>query len=141
MMIVYDLICIHGHTFEGWFDDTDALERQIGDRLISCPVCGSDSVSKKPSAVAAIRSSGNSDRGVSDPKEAIAMLKKITDFIDKNFENVGSRFTAEALKIHYGVTEPRNIRGSSTPEEEKVLESEGVGFIKLPTLKTPDPEQ
>ena len=27
-MIVFDLECIHGHTFEGWFDDKQDLETQ-----------------------------------------------------------------------------------------------------------------
>jgi len=62
------------------------------------------------------------------------LTKKITAFIEKNFDNVGSRFATEALKIHYGVTEPRNIRGTSTHEEEKTLKQEGIEFIKIPVV-------
>ena len=38
----------------------------------------------------------------------------------------------EVLKIHYGVTENRNIRGVATSEEEKTLKEEGISFIKIP---------
>jgi hypothetical protein len=67
-------------------------------------------------------------------KELSRLEKKMTAFIEKNFDNVGSRFATEALKIHYGVTEPRNIRGTSTHEEEKTLKEEGIEFIKIPVV-------
>ena len=59
----------------------------------------------------------------------------MAEFVEKNFEDVGADFTKEALKIHYGVTEPRNIRGVSTPEEEKTLKEEGIEFLKIPVAK------
>jgi len=42
------------------------------------------------------------------------------------------------LKIHYGATEPRNIRGVSTKEEEKTLKEEGIQFFKIPIPAPPD---
>ncbi|MGD9072079.1 MAG: DUF1178 family protein, partial [Desulfobacterales bacterium] len=47
-------------------------------------------------------------------------------------------FTKEALKMHYGVTEQRNIRGTSSPEEEKILKEEGIEFIKIPIPTNPE---
>jgi hypothetical protein len=64
--------------------------------------------------------------------DAQIVARAVTDYMKKNFENVGSDFTKEALKIHYGVCEPRNIRGVSTPAEEETLRKEGVEFYKLP---------
>jgi hypothetical protein len=64
----------------------------------------------------------------------------VIEFVEKNFDNVGCQFASEALKIHYGVTEPRNIRGVSTQAEEKLLEQEGVQFIKIPVPAPPEPE-
>jgi hypothetical protein len=58
--------------------------------------------------------------------------RDIIDYVDKNFDNVGCDFAKEALKIHYGVSEPRNIRGISTEQEEKTLKKEGVQFFKFP---------
>ncbi len=60
------------------------------------------------------------------------MLNKIYTVVKKNTEDVGTAFAQEALKIHYGVTENRNIRGVATPEEEKTLKEEGISFMKIP---------
>ena len=74
-----------------------------------------------------------------DPNEDLSNInRKIVDFVEKNFDDVGSDFTKEALKMHYGVSEPRNIRGVSTKEEEKTLKEEGVQFIKIPMPIVPD---
>ena len=56
-------------------------------------------------------------------------------YIDKNFEDVGNKFAEVALKIHYGEEEKRNIKGTTTPQEEDNLKEEGVQFIKIPFLK------
>jgi hypothetical protein len=41
----------------------------------------------------------------------------------------------EALKIHYGEVEKRNIKGTATTEEEVILKEEGVQFFKIPIIK------
>jgi hypothetical protein len=66
--------------------------------------------------------------------------EKISDFVEKNFDDVGCNFAKEALKIHYGVTEPRNIRGVSTDKEEKTLKEEGIQFFKVPISSPPETE-
>jgi hypothetical protein len=58
----------------------------------------------------------------------------LNEFLEKSFEDVGTDFTKEALNIHYGLKEPKNIRGVSTKKEEKVLAEEGIKFIKMPRL-------
>jgi hypothetical protein len=132
-MIVFDLKCPQGHKFEGWFDDGRAYEDQKDRGLISCPVCNDADISKMPTAFS-IKSS-HPDKTISlQYKEFARIENKIAAFIENNFDNVGHRFATEALKIHYGVTEPRNIRGSSTQEEEKTLKEEGVEFIKIPVV-------
>ncbi len=64
--------------------------------------------------------------------------KKIADFVENNFEDVGCKFTTEALKMHYGVSELKNIRGTSTEKEEKILKDEGIDFFKIPVLTDPN---
>ena len=66
------------------------------------------------------------------------ITKKVADFVENNFDNVGTEFATEALKIHYGVSEPRNIRGVSTSLEEKTLKEEGVQFFKVPIPAPPE---
>lgn len=135
-MIVYDLQCNNGHCFEGWFDDSLTFEQQLAQQLVVCPVCNDPSVSRLPSTFA-IKSPKAPAAAPHDPK---VLAKQLCEFVDKNFEDVGSDFAKEALKIHYGATEPRNIRGVSTDMEEKTLRDEGVSFFKFPSPQTPDKE-
>jgi len=130
-MIAYDLQCADGHCFEGWFEDAQAYEDQKAKGLISCPVCNVASVTRIPSTFA-IKSS-QSVKEVSDQQaDLVAIGQKIVEFVENNFEDVGCDFAKEALKIHYGAAEPRNIRGISTKEEEETLQNEGVQFFKFP---------
>jgi len=136
-MIAYDLQCINGHGFEGWFEDAQAYENQKKQGLIGCPVCNDTSVSRIPSTFA-IKSSQTA-KNLYDQQTDLALIgEKIIDFVEKNFDDVGCNFAKEALKIHYGVTKPRNIRGISTKEEEKTLKKEGVEFFKVPMPVVPD---
>ncbi|MGD9972870.1 MAG: DUF1178 family protein [Desulfatirhabdiaceae bacterium] len=138
-MIVYDLECSNGHLFEGWFEDNGSFETQLRDKMISCPVCHVDGISRKLSTFAIRSASCEKAPTVKAGELELAAFKKhLADFVNRNFDNVGSGFATEALKIHYGASEPRNIRGVTTTEEEKMLKSEGVEFIKLPTMESPD---
>lgn len=138
-MIAYDLQCQNGHTFEGWFEDAKAFKKQQKTHLIACPVCDDTQVTRIPSTFAikgapapnspTARHQGKLNENQIDPK---IMARAITEFVEKNFDNVGADFASEALKIHYGVKEPRNIRGVSTHQEEETLRKEGVEFIKFP---------
>ena len=133
-MIVYDLQCVNGHRFEGWFEDESAYKKQDRNQLIACPLCNVSAVSRIPSTFG-IKSAAPvpaNSAPVPTDSELAEFGRQMTEFIQKNFDNVGCDFTKEALKIHYGVEEPRNIRGTSTPDEEKILKEEGIDFIKIP---------
>jgi len=130
-MIAIDLQCINDHVFEGWFEDHCAYEQQKKNGLIECPFCKNISVTRIPSTFS-IKTSPTPGKITKHQNELAKLEKKIVDFVEKNFDDVGSDFTKEALKIHYGVSEPRNIRGVSTNEEEKLLEKEGIEFCKFP---------
>jgi len=130
-MIVYDLECDNGHTFEGWFEDRKAYEAQRKKRLIVCPVCSETSVAAVPSTFSIKAPSTPSEKGGQPPADG-AFLQKALAFLEKNFENVGTNFAQEALKMHYDVTEKRNIRGTSTETEEEMLRKEDVKFFKIP---------
>ncbi|MEE4608897.1 MAG: DUF1178 family protein [Desulfobacteraceae bacterium] len=131
-MIAYDLKCSQGHVFEGWFDDEATFLSQQQQGLIACPICNDAAVARIPSTFA-IRSAGG-DAG----PEAEAVVRRVVAFIRNHFEDVGSDFAKEALKIHYGVSASRNIRGSSTPQEEETLRQEGVAFLKIPVPAAPE---
>ena len=140
-MIAYDLKCGRGHVFEGWFDDYRSFRTQQKKGLVTCPVCNEATVNRIPSTFS-IRNSEAAPpparKGADTDPEQIR--QKIVDFVEKNFDNVGTDFAKEALKMHYGVTEPRNIRGSSTEKEEETLREEGIDFIKIPMPASPEPD-
>jgi hypothetical protein len=138
-MIVYDLQCRNGHTFEGWFEDAKTFRRQQKTNLIACPVCEDTQVTRIPSTfcikgAATTRKvaapDAQADSGL--PVDPGKLARAVSEFFDKNFDNVGADFASEALKMHYGVKKPRNIRGVSTSQEEETLRKEGVEFLKFP---------
>ncbi|UCG81047.1 MAG: DUF1178 family protein [Desulfobacterales bacterium] len=130
-MIVYDLKCTGGHAFEGWFEDRKAYEAQSRKELIACPVCGDTSVAVVPSKVS-IKGGPTCSENKDFKAEERAAIKKTMEFLENNFEDVGANFAREALKMHYDVTEKRNIRGTSTEAEEEILRQEDIKFFKLP---------
>lgn len=130
-MIVFDLTCPQGHIFEGWFDSNESFEEQHMKGLIRCPVCDDSGIRKVLTPIAVRRSQPDppsSQEVIDYPR----LARELVEYIKTNSEDVGTRFAAEALKIHYGVAEKRSIRGSATADEEKTLRDEGVHFIKLP---------
>jgi hypothetical protein len=137
-MIAFDLECSQGHIFEGWFNNIESFEEQKAEGLVSCPYCDDTKIRKVLSPVTMKTSNqvekGNEMKSIDYQKLAVEMV----DYINKNFEDVGSDFSKEALKMHYAVTEKRNIKGSTTEEEEKILKEEGIDFFKVPIPKIDD---
>lgn len=143
-MITFDLACTAGHRFEGWFANGEAFDRQRASGLLTCPVCGSAEVEKRPSAVAVHvgrraqarpPARAPSDPGTPTPVQPPAFFRALAEFVEKHFEDVGPRFADEARKIDRGEVEERNIRGTTTPAEEERLREEGVEFLTVPLPK------
>lgn len=136
-MIIFDLECERGHKFEGWFKDLEAFEEQEKGHLISCPYCGSVNTRRIPSAIAMVKKESRS----SSPERPVEVsplkcLEMIHAYINRHFEDVGEHFAEVALRIHAGEEERRNIRGTTTSEEEEMLKDEGVEFLKIPYIRT-----
>jgi hypothetical protein len=144
-MIVYDLACSCGYIFEGWFQDRVEFVSQQEAGLLSCPNCGGNAIRKILSPVSrgsthkssSMTTTAAKESGVS-PEDLMHALRTVQKFVEKNFEDVGTRLAEESLKIHYGVEEARNIRGVVTEEEEKVLEREGIELLKVPVVSEDD---
>lgn len=137
-MIAFDIQCSNGHIFEGWFNNSDSFEEQNIKNMINCPYCNDSEIKKVLSPVAMKSSARPEVLNEGEPIDYKKLAKAVVEYVDKNFENVGPDFMKEALKIHYGVTEKRNIRGSATKEDEDLLEKEGVEYFKIPVPKTED---
>lgn len=132
-MIVFDLICDEQHRFEGWFRNSEEFEEQLDTGLLTCPICGSDHVTKllSPSRL----NFGKAEKQALDllaiQNDAQQLLTRINNYISKHFEDVGSEFADEVRKIHYGETDERNIRGSASVEEADELYEEGIDIFPI----------
>src|SRR6478609_7064647 len=140
-MIIFELSCVHGHRFEGWFASGDEFARQQERSLVVCPICDDAHVERLPSArdnAAAAQPTEESDQtgsaAVGLPADAITKLREIV----RNTENVGLRFPEEARKMHYRETPPRAIRGQASRDEAKALTEEGIEFTSLPPFLSGD---
>ena len=149
-MIRYALACAKGHSFESWFQDSAAFDKQARQKLVTCPICGSAKVEK---AIMSPRLAGTRKRGAArkpaqspaSEKTPVAMmspqeqelrskLKELREHLTKNADYVGQRFPEEARKMHYGEADHRSIYGEASPDEAKKLHEEGIEFHPLPTL-------
>lgn len=135
-MIIFDLQCENGHKFDGWFNDRQAFLDQNSQKMVACPICNSVSIEIIPSTITIMgKDSRNSGNLEAREKFQMKTLQALHRYIDKNFEDVGDQFAEVALKIHYGEEEKRNIKGTTTPQEDENLREEGVQFIKIPVPK------
>lgn len=134
-MIIYDLKCDKGHKFEGWFNDRRAFEEQKMQKLISCPVCGSVNNVVAPSSVTVLCKDNRAGAVQNRELTPLKALQLLNEYLDKNFDDVGERFAEVAIRIHYGEEEKRNIKGTTTKDEEDMLMEEGIHFIKIPVPK------
>jgi hypothetical protein len=135
-LIIYDLKCEKGHTFEGWFKDWQTWALQNSQKLVSCPVCSSSNIEIVPSSITIMGKDSRTDsKSLNKEVSPANALRVLHQYIDKNFEDVGDKFAEVAVRIHYGDEEKRNIKGTTTPQEEENLKEEGIQFIKVPLIK------
>ena len=184
-MILFDLLCSQGHTFEAWFRDSASFDRLASVGEIQCAICG-DRTIKKALMAPTVRTSAArpdpvqakdqaSDRqaqpetpstdearhGAEKPVpahvadqtsdvspvkasspvpmpeklvEAMRMVRKMQEHIEKTFDHVGRQFAEEARKMHYGEAEKRSIYGEATQDETEQLIDEGIEINRIPWL-------
>ena len=154
-MIQYALACDKGHTFESWFQNSAAFDKQAKRKLIECPMCGSAKVEKtimaprlarrdKSTSIAVREEAAHADAATPDTSPVAMIspqehefrkkLKELRDHLTANADNVGKKFPEEARKMHYGETEHRSIYGEASPQDAKDLHEEGIEFHPLPVL-------
>ena len=154
-MIRYTLACEHAHSFESWFQNSAAYDKQSKRGLVACPVCGSVKVEKAIMAPRLARTDlpeppppipappaatppapAKTPVAIMSPpeRELRQKLKELRDHVTKNASYVGGKFPEEARKIHYGETAHRSIYGEASPDEAKALHEEGIEFHPLPIL-------
>ena len=162
-MIRYALACEAGHEFESWFPSASSYDEQAARGFVSCPACGSASVTKRimapalgrgsrkgaagpegaqPVAASPIAPTAPAGEGVQAPvallserEQALrAMVRAVREHVTKSADYVGPSFAAEARKMHYGEIEHRSIYGEANALDAKALAEEGIAFQPLPIL-------
>lgn len=160
-MKVFNLKCVHGHAFEGWFKSHLAFEEQQAQGLLTCPFCDSNDIEKTlsaprlnlssagepvdadlPTAVDPATSRGQAAVMTSPPGGAPALaaaLKMVREMLAQS-EDVGERFAEEARAMHANELPARPIHGQTSLETAQELAEEGIPVVAIPfgnLLKTP----
>ncbi|MHA7818395.1 MAG: DUF1178 family protein [Erythrobacter sp.] len=158
-MIVFDLHCVHGHRFEGWFGSSSEYEDQSARGLVSCPECGSEEIGKAPMAPA-VGAKSNRSIAVTQPQateevetqplsnkpvpaEVQHALKALHEAQTKALKDstwVGKDFASQSREMHYGERDHAAIHGQASLEEAKALADEGVPVAALPFPVAPPDE-
>jgi hypothetical protein len=149
-MIVFELTCDAKHRFEGWFTSGDDFNGQTARGLLSCPMCGTKSISKVPTAnirraetvappAAPVQSGGGADKSampMTMPNQA--QMQAFIEHVLTSSEDVGKKFAEEARRIHREEVPARSIRGQATREETEDLLEEGIPVLPLPVPPSTD---
>jgi hypothetical protein len=135
-MIVYNLLCENAHRFEGWFGSAEAFDHQHLAGQLFCPVCGSSSVQRQPSAPHVHTRAAEAP--AADRALTMQQIRAhLVDYLLKNSEDVGERFSEEARAIFYEEAPERPIRGRATLAEARELHEEGIEVFALPMPPAP----
>ncbi|PCJ74304.1 MAG: hypothetical protein COA53_09710 [Rhodobacteraceae bacterium] len=130
-MIRYDLKCAKGHRFESWFGSSADYDKLMIAGMVSCSVCGDETVEKAIMAPRVVK-----ERPLSAPASpAEQAVKELRKKIEDTADNVGKNFAAEARAIHDGDAPERLIYGEAKIEDAKSLIDDGIPVAPLPWSK------
>ena len=140
-MIKYNLKCKNKHEFESWFLDSKEFEKLKLKKMIECSFCGTKSIDKTiMSPNIGIKELEEKGFKTSNKLEKVRSdLLKMRNFIEKNFEYVGTNFPREVRNIYYDKRKNKNIYGKATQKESEQLKDEGIELTAVPWIdKTED---
>ena len=134
-MIKYNLKCSNGHEFISWFSDSLEFDKLNKKKLLECIYCSSKKIDK--SIMAPMVSGGklkedNSNllnEKLSNKKQE---LLQIRNYIEKNFEFVGDKFSQKVREVYYDKNNKKAIYGTTTLEERDELAEEGIDLLSIP---------
>jgi len=134
-MIRFSMKCNNDHSFDSWFQSSDAFEKLAISGLLSCIHCGDSNISKSLMAPKITTKKIKDKRSLTAPKGDIEKaLAKLKLEVEKNSDYVGMNFATEARAMHDGDQPSRSIYGEAKPEEAKALIEDGVPVTPLPFM-------
>ena len=136
-MIKYNLKCQNHHEFESWFSNSAEFDKLNKKNLLECIYCSSKKINKSIMAPM-ISNSKNKDekikiinKDLKNEKDKFLQLRK---YIEKNFDYVGKDFGKKVREIYYDKKSNKTIYGTTTPQERKELEEEGINLLSIPWI-------
>jgi len=135
-MIKYNLKCKHKHEFESWFLDSKEFEKLKSKKMIECIFCKTKSIEKSIMAPSVLNQEQkqNNQKSIKYIKKIQKDLLKVRNFVEKNFEYVGSNFPREVRNVYYDKRKNKNIYGKATLKETQELEEEGIELTAIPWI-------
>ena len=134
-MIKYHLKCNNDHEFESWFSDSSEFDKLNKKKLLECIYCSSNKIQKSIMAPMISGKKSNEDnagfvnQSLLDEKNK---LLKIRNYIEKNFEFVGDKFSEKVREVYYDNKTNKAIYGTTTSDEREELEEEGIDLVSIP---------
>ena len=154
-MIKYQLkcrskICSDEKEFDGWFKSIDAYEKQKLQRLINCPIFGSDKV-EKLLTTPSLKTNKNKTSDIKDKlfknskknetflgnvdsDNISTLLRTLKKEVQKNSTFVGNEFVSQVRSMKEGKIKEKPIHGHGTNKEIKELRDEGIDVINIPWI-------
>ena len=154
-MIKYQLkcrskICSDEKEFDGWFKSIDVYEKQKLQRIINCPICGSDKV-EKLLTTPSLKTNKNKTSDIKDKlfknskknetflgnvdsDNISTLLRTLKKEVQKNSTFVGNEFVSQVRSMKEGKIKEKPIHGHGTNKEIKELRDEGIDVINIPWI-------
>jgi hypothetical protein len=134
-MIKYNLKCNNDHEFESWFSDSSEFDNLNKKKLLECIFCSSKNINK---SIMSPMVSGTKERNSEfkflkeNLKNERKKLIKLRKFVENNFEYVGENFSRKVREVYYDKKSKKTIYGTTTLDEKKELEQEGIDLVSIP---------
>ena len=134
-MIKYILKCNNNHEFESWFSNSNEFEKLNKKKLLECIYCSSKKIQKSIMSPMIVNKKLNEVNFESMNQDLINeknKLIKLREFVEKNFEFVGDKFSKKVRDVYYDKKSKKSIYGTTTQEEREELEEEGIDLFSIP---------
>ena len=134
-MIKFLLKCSDKHEFESWFSDSKEFDKLNKRELLECIFCSSTKIQK--SIMAPMVSGAKSKKDSSNFLDTKLLneknkLSKLREYVEKNFEFVGDKFSQKVREVYYDKKNQKSIYGTTTQEEREELSEEGIDLLSIP---------
>ena len=136
-MIKYKLKCHNNHEFESWFSESGEFEKLKKKKLLECIYCSSKIINKSIMApmISMVKKKNNEIKKLNKLLlNERNKMQKLRNYVEKNFEYVGSNFSKKVREIYYDKKNQKAIYGTTTKKERDELNEEGIDLLSIPWI-------